>query len=117
LKNCKPGDCLIQIPTTSIDDLHRSIDWSAANVNDEVNQLLQKTALRLLLNYQRDGDQALGVYNDKHDPTQVPQQFSYMVSYSKVLPQLSACRISTNILWPIRTRSLQASTIPFTGLR
>jgi len=87
LKNCKPGDCLIQIPAQSIDDLHRSIDWSGSNVNDEVTQLLQKTALQLLVNYQREGNQALGVYNDKQDPTLVPQQFSYMLSYSKVLPQ------------------------------
>jgi hypothetical protein len=51
-----------------------------------VNQYLQRTAIERLLAYQRDGNEALGVYNDKRDPTQVPQQFSYMLSYSKVLP-------------------------------
>jgi hypothetical protein len=33
LKNCKPGECLIQMPSTSIEALHRSIDWSADDVN------------------------------------------------------------------------------------
>jgi hypothetical protein len=37
LKNCKPGDCLIQMPSTSIEALHRSIDWSAGEVNEQVN--------------------------------------------------------------------------------
>jgi hypothetical protein len=87
LRNCKPGDCLIQMPASSIEELHRSVDWSAADVSEQVNQLLQKTVLQRLLAYQREGNQALGIYNDKRNPTEVPQQFAYMLSYSKALPQ------------------------------
>jgi hypothetical protein len=87
LKNCKPGDCLIQMPASSIDELQRSIDWSAADASEQVNQLLRKTALERLLVYQREGNQALGVYNDKRDPTEVAEQFAYMLSYTKALPE------------------------------
>jgi len=87
LKNCNPGDCQLQMPASSIEEFQRSINWSAPNVNEQVNQLLQKTALQRLLVYRRDGNQALGVYNDKRDPTEVPQQFAYMLSYSKALPE------------------------------
>jgi hypothetical protein len=87
LKNCKPGDCLIQMPTSSIEALQSSIDWSAPDVSEQVNRHLQKTALQRLLEYQQQGNQTLGVYNDKHDPTEVPQQFAYMLSYSKALPE------------------------------
>jgi hypothetical protein len=87
LKNCKPGDCLIQMPASSIEDLNRTIDWSAADTDEKLNQLLRKTALQRLLAYQRDGNQALGTYNDKRDPTDVPQQFAYMLSYSKAFPE------------------------------
>lgn len=87
LKSCKPADCLIQMPTSSIEELHRSINWSASDVNEQVNQLLQKTALQRLLTYQQEGNQALGVYNDKRDPTVVPEQFAYILSYSKALPK------------------------------
>lgn len=87
LKNCKPGDCLIQMPASSIEELQRSVNWSAADVNDQVNQLLRTTALQHLLAYQREGNEILGVYNDKHDPTEVPQQFAYMLSYNKVLAE------------------------------
>jgi hypothetical protein len=87
LKSCKPGNCLIQMPTSSIEEFHRSINWSAADVNEQVNQHLQNTALQRLLAYQREGNQALGVYNDKRNPTEVPQQFAYMLSYAKALPE------------------------------
>jgi hypothetical protein len=86
LKKCTPGDCQIQMPASSIEDLHRSINWSAADVNEQVNRLLQKTALQRLLAYQHEGNQALGAYNDKRDPTVVPQQFAYMLTYAKALP-------------------------------
>ena len=34
LDRCKPGNCLIQAPASSIEEFHRSIDWAAPNVND-----------------------------------------------------------------------------------
>jgi len=75
------------MPASSIEELHRSINWSAPDVDEQVNQLLQKTALQRLLAYQREGNQVLGVYNDKRNPTEVPRQFAYMLSYSKALPE------------------------------
>ncbi len=87
LKSCKPGDCMIQMPSTSIAELHRSVHWDAPDAEQQVNQLLQKTVLQRLLAYQREGNPALGVYNDKREPTEVPRQFAYMLSYSKALPE------------------------------
>ena len=75
------------MPATSIEELHRSINWSAPDVDEQVNQLLQKTALERLLAYQHEGNSALGVYNDKRDPTAVPEQFAYLLSYGKALPE------------------------------
>ena len=87
LKNCQPGDCPIQMPASSIQNFKRSVNWSAPDVDEQVNQLLQISALQRLLAYQHVGDQALGVYADKRDPTVVAQQFAYMLSYSKALPE------------------------------
>lgn len=63
------------------------MDLFAPNAEDQVNQLLQKTALERLVDYQRGGNQVLGVYNDKRHPTEVPDRFKYMVSYSRALPK------------------------------
>jgi hypothetical protein len=87
LQSCEPGNCRIQMPATSIEELHRSINWSASDVNDQVNQLLRRKALERLLAYQREGNKALGVYNDKRDPTAVPEQFAYLLSYGKALSE------------------------------
>jgi hypothetical protein len=86
-KACQPGDCSIQLPSTAIQDLQHSVNWSAADADAQVNRFLQKTALARVLEYQRQGDQVLGVYNDKPDPTEVAQQFAYMLSYVKIFPQ------------------------------
>ncbi|HMD98581.1 MAG TPA: hypothetical protein VKM93_14755 [Terriglobia bacterium] len=87
LKSCEPGNCRIQMPATGIAELHRLINWSAPDVDEQVNQLLQKTALERLLTYQREGNEALGVYNDKRDPTAVPEQFAYLLSYGNALSE------------------------------
>ena len=87
LRNCKPGNCEIQMPASSIEEVHQSVDLSASDAEEQVDQLLQKTVLERLVAYQRAGNQALGVYNDKYNPTEVPEQFKYMVSYSKALPK------------------------------
>jgi hypothetical protein len=87
LKDCKAGDCKVQMPSSSIEELHQSVDLSAPNAEGQVNELLQKTVLDRLLAYQKDGNSALGVYNDKKNPTEVPEQFKYMLSYSKALPK------------------------------
>jgi len=87
LKDCRPGNCPIQMPTSSIDELHRSVDFSSPNAEEQVNQLLQQTVLARLLAYQREGNGVLGVYNDKRKSTLVQEQFKYMLSYSKALPR------------------------------
>jgi len=86
LQKCHPGDCMIQLPGSSTDELQRSIHWSAPDVSQRVDQFLQNKALYLLEAYQREGNHALGVYNDKRNPTIVAQQFAYMLSYTKALP-------------------------------
>ena len=87
LKGCKPDNCDLQIPASTIKDIHQSVNWSDPDAEQQVNQLAQKRALQQIMDYQEKGNQALGVYNDKHDSTEVPEQFKYMLGYAKVLPK------------------------------
>jgi hypothetical protein len=87
LKDCRPGNCLIQMPASSMDLAQKEIDWSATDPSQQVNELLRKAALEHVRRYQSDGNQALGVFHDKRNPTDVPQQFAYMLSYAKALPE------------------------------
>ena len=87
LKNCKPGKCEVQLPASRIEELQRTIDWSAPNAEDQVTQLLQKAAIQRITAYQREGNTAFEAYNDKKETTDVAEQFKYMLSYSKALPK------------------------------
>jgi len=89
LKECKPGDCDVQMPAEAIENIHKSINWSAppAELDRQVSQHLHERVIEGLRAYQRDGNQALGVYVDKENPTNVPKQFEYMLSYAKALPK------------------------------
>jgi hypothetical protein len=87
LKTCKPGECPFQMPAASIEELQQSTDWSAPDVVEHVNQMLQETALGRLSTYQGEGNRTLGVYNDKQHPVDVAAQFEYMLSYSRALPE------------------------------
>jgi hypothetical protein len=86
LQKCRPGDCMIQLPGSTMEELQQSIDWSAPDASQRVDQFIQGRILNRLLAYQHDGNQALGVYNDKRDPAEVAQQFDYMLSYDNALP-------------------------------
>jgi len=86
LQNCKSGNCQIQLPASTMEELKQTINWSAPDVDDQVNQFLQKMALQRLLTYQKEGNRILGaVYNDKHEQTNVADQFKYMLSHSTAL--------------------------------
>ena len=88
LKSCKPANCVVQLPASTMEELRKSVNWSSPNVDNEVNQFVQKLALSRLLQYQKEGNQILGaVYNDKNQQVNVADQFKYMLSYAKALPQ------------------------------
>jgi hypothetical protein len=87
LKSCKPDNCQVQLPARGIEALQKSVDLSAPDADEKVNQYFHERVIERLLAYQKEGNQALGVYNDKKNPTKVPEQFKYMLSYAQVLPK------------------------------
>ena len=87
LQECKPGDCKIQLPASSIEEVHQSVDWSDPNAEQVLDEFVRKKMLEHVTAYQQQGNAVLGVYNDKRNPTQVPEQFKYMLSYSQALPK------------------------------
>jgi hypothetical protein len=88
LEECKPGKCGVQLPGTTIEQLRQSVNWSAPNVDDQVNQFVQKLAMQRIQLYQKEGSRPLGaVYNDKKKQVNVSDQFQYILSYTKALPE------------------------------
>jgi hypothetical protein len=87
LKDCKVGDCGVQIPASSIEHFRKSIDWAAQDARDKADQALQSRVLERLQGYQREGNAALGVYNDKENPVNVAERFRQLASFSRLLPK------------------------------
>lgn len=92
LKNCKPGSCELQLPAESMEQFKSQVNWSAPDVQKQVNSLGQKMALEALVNYQKEGNSALGSYYDKEHPVNVPERFESLLhqstSLSHYLPDL-----------------------------
>lgn len=86
LKTCKPGHCEVQLPSDAMEAFRRSVDWSAPDVADRVNQLAKRMMLEALSRYQQGGNAALGTYRDKDHPTDVADAFQSLLSRSKALP-------------------------------
>ena len=92
LKDCKPGKCEVQLPVESIEEFKTLVNWSAPDVDAQVNRLAQKMALQELVKYQKEGNSALGSYYDKEHPLHVVEQFESLLressSMSHYLPDL-----------------------------
>jgi hypothetical protein len=86
LKDCRLGHCEIQLPAESMEEFQKSVNWSAADVADQVNRLAQKMALDALLQYEQGGNAALGTYRDKNHPAAVAETFESLLSRLKALP-------------------------------
>ena len=86
LKNCKPGDCDVQLPADAMEQFKQQVNWSAPDADTQANQLAQKMALEALNRYISGGNAALGTYMDKHHPAAVGETFQSLLSRSKGLP-------------------------------
>jgi hypothetical protein len=86
LKTCKVGHCEVQLPTEAMESFKQSIDWSAPDVTDKVNQLARQMALQALLNYRNGGNTALGIYRDKNHPAAVADTFEALITRLSALP-------------------------------
>jgi hypothetical protein len=86
LKNCRPGQCEVQLPSEAMEIFQSSVNWSAPDVATQVNVLARKMALEALARYHEGGNTALGTYRDKNHPAAVGDTFQSLLSRSKALP-------------------------------
>jgi len=86
LKNCKPGHCEVQLPSESMEEFQKAVNWSAPDAADQVNRVARRMALKALVRYIEGGNVALGTYRDKNHPAEVAETFRSLLSQSKALP-------------------------------
>jgi hypothetical protein len=86
LRTCSPGDCEVQLPASSMEAFRSTIDWRSPQAPERANTLARQMALSALEAYQKGGNQALGVYQDKTAPTRVESVFKTVLSRLTELP-------------------------------
>ena len=87
LKNCRPGDCELQLPEESMEAARAAIQWNSPNVAEQVTILAKRGIIRLLKEYQQGGDRALLPYRDKRDPVPPAEQFRSLLNHVELFPQ------------------------------
>jgi hypothetical protein len=88
LKDCKEGDCDVQLPSASIQTFRESVNWSQPDAADQVNRLAREMITNMIREYRKGGNATLGEYRDKKNPSRISAQFETMVSRSTALPDV-----------------------------
>jgi len=88
LKTCREGACDVQLPTTAMRALREAIDFSRPDAVAQASTLARPMVVRLLRSYQQGGNQALGEYRDKQNPSRVGEQFETLIARASALPDV-----------------------------
>jgi hypothetical protein len=86
LRDCKPGDCDIQLPAMEIQQFGNQIDWNSNDAVSQVNHLAQEKALEVLKRYQENGTRGLRDYRDKKDPLNIQKTYEDLLNRTDALP-------------------------------
>jgi hypothetical protein len=87
LKNCRPGNCKLQLPEKSTEAAQNSIEWTSPDVAEQINELAKRRIIKLLEDYLQNGNRALGTYRDKSDRLPVAEQFKSLLSRVEFFPE------------------------------
>jgi hypothetical protein len=109
LRTCSPGDCDIQLPARSMEAFRSTVDWRSPDAAERANALVRQLALSGLEAYLKGGNAALGVYQDKSEPTRVDSVFRTVVSRLTELPAYDREFYDYLIAYPQRKRPLNTS--------
>lgn len=86
LRDCEPGDCVIQLTAKDIELFRTRVDWGSPEAAKQANHLFRELTLDRLKAYQAGGNAAMGVYRDNRDAVDVGSAFRTLVDRARNLP-------------------------------
>lgn len=86
LRSCRPGDCEMKLSAQAMRRFQEEVDWSSPDAAAQANVVVREMILELVEAYQRNGNAALGQYDDSGDPLPVAEQFRALLDSRDHLP-------------------------------
>jgi hypothetical protein len=80
LRTCRPGDCGVKLSAAAMGRFRNDVDWSSADAANEANAVTREMLFDLVRTYQRDGNAALGTYEDGSQPLSVGSEFHALLA-------------------------------------
>jgi hypothetical protein len=86
IKNCKPGDCDVKMPTVNIERFRTSIDWSVpATARTKVENLVRERSAAYVNRYRDSGTVAMVEYGDQKNAGRASDVFASLLAQSPYL--------------------------------
>jgi len=86
LAKCRPGDCDVKLSAAAMTRFRNQVNWSSPNAARQANDIAREMILELVRAYQRDGNAALGHYDDGSEPLSVAEEFRALLAGGKHRP-------------------------------
>ena len=86
LRDCRPGDCDMKLSAAAMLRFRNDVNWTAPDSAEQANAIARDMILDLVRAYQRDGNAALGSYEDGDTPLSVAGQFRAIMASDTPLP-------------------------------
>ena len=74
LRNCRPGDCELQLSEQSMAGFDAGVDWDSANAPAQANRIYREMIFDALRTYRVGGVDTLGTYADRKPATPLAQE-------------------------------------------
>jgi len=86
LRRCHPGDCDVKLSAEAMRRFRDEVDWSSPSAALQADEVAREMIFDLVRAYQREGNVALGHYEDGDEPLPVAEQFRALLESSDPLP-------------------------------
>ncbi len=86
LRSCRPGDCDVKLSKAAMSRFRNDVDWASPDAAQEATAITREMLLDLVRAYQRDGNAALGSYEDGSQPRSVGGEFRALLASDVPMP-------------------------------
>lgn len=86
LRACRAGDCAVKLAAAGMTRFRNEVNWSSPKAAAQVNGIARHMLLERLRDYQSNGNQALGRYDDGAEPLHAAEQFRALLTNDHLWP-------------------------------